>query len=124
GAVAATRDRPGPRDRSSSGPAVLALCRRLQDHDLDDVHFAPNIPAPVVAAAAQSYLDLQDDEVLLAIVGVKKQGSPIVGCALTTERLYWPGRWRHPAVPGPRRCHSLDYASLPDRVEPRGPGSR
>ena len=112
-----------PRDRSSRGPNLLALCRRLQDCDLDDVHFAPNIPEPVVAAALQSYLDLQDDEVLLAIVGVKKQGSPLLGCALTTERISWPGRRRHPAVPGPRRCHSLDYASLPERIKPRGLGS-
>jgi rhomboid protease GluP len=99
------------------------LCWRLRNFDRDDVHFAPNIPEPVLAAAAQRYLALQDDEVLVAIVGVKKEGSSSQGCALTTQRIYWPGRWRHPAVAGPRRCHRLDYASLPDRIKPGGLGS-
>jgi rhomboid protease GluP len=110
-------------DQTSWGPSMLALCRRLQGYDLDDVHLAPRIPDAVIALAAQSYLNLQDDEVLLAIVGVKKQGSPVLGCALTTERIYWPGPRRHHSVPGPRRCHSLEYASLPERIQTRRFGS-
>jgi rhomboid protease GluP len=112
-----------PRDQNVWGPDVLALCRRLQEFDLDDVHFAPNIPEPVVAAAVQSYLNLHDDQVLLAIVGVKKQGSPNFGCALTTERIYWPTRTRRPVDGTPLRCQWLDYAALPDQIKPRGLGS-
>jgi rhomboid protease GluP len=102
---------------------ILALCQRFDAEHLDDAHISPNIPQPVLVAAEQSYLDLRDDEVLLAIVGVKMQGSPVAGCALTTRRIYWPGKRRNSLVSGPPRCHSLDYAALPENIQRQRIGS-
>ncbi len=103
---------------------VLALCQRLAEFDLDDVHLAPSIPQPVFAAAAQSYLDIKDDETLLAIVGVKQKAMAILGSALTTKRIYWPGKVRSSLVAGPPRCHWLEYESLPATIKGQryGPG--
>jgi len=97
--------------------SVLALCQRFLEFDLGDVHLAPTIPQPVFAVAAQSCLNLQEDETLLAIVGVKTEGAPMLGCALTTKRIHWPGKMRSSLVAGPPRCHSLDYASLPATIK-------
>ncbi len=74
----------------------------------------------MLLTAFQTYLDLQDDEVLLGIVGVKKEGTPGLGCALTTKRIYWPGRWGMAPGSRPRHCRSLVYASLPERIRPGG----
>jgi rhomboid protease GluP len=92
---------------------ILALCQRFLEFDLGDVHLAPMIPQPVFAAAAQSYLDIKNDETLLAIVGVKEKGPATLGCGLTTKRIYWPGKMRSSADDGPPRCHSLEYELLP-----------
>jgi rhomboid protease GluP len=102
---------------------VLAICQRLQAFDLDDVHLAPTIPQEVFVAAAQSYLDIKEDEALLAIVGVKQKGPAIVGCALTTKRIYWPGKIRGAALGGPTRCQSLEFASLPATIKAIGYGA-
>jgi rhomboid protease GluP len=101
---------------------VLALCQQFIAGNLQHVHIAPNIPEPVLVAAERSYLDLQDDEVLLAIVGMIKQGGP-AGCALTTKRVYWGGKRKQPTEPGPPNCHALEYASLPETVGPHRGGS-
>jgi rhomboid protease GluP len=101
---------------------VFALARRLVERDEEHAHLAPNIPPPVLAAALQSYLDVQPDEVLLALVGVGKQGHARLGCALTTRRIYWPGADWNSATAGPPRCQSLAYALLPENMAGMGTG--
>ena len=58
---------------------------------------------------------------LLGFVGASKQGTPGLGCALTTKRIYWPGKG---APPGSRlpRCRSAEYRSLPEKIGPVGLG--
>ncbi len=101
---------------------VLALCQQLSSVDAGNVHIAPEIPDPVLVRAAEGYLDLQDDEVLLAIVGVKKEGSPFAGCALTSKRIYWPGKRRSASFTGPSRSQSLDYVALAATITRKGVG--
>ena len=102
---------------------LLATCRRIKAGDKRKLlHLAPNIPQPVLATAIQSYLEIQDDEVLLAIAGVTKQGAGIIGCAITTKRIYWPGKPQKRADAGPPRCRSLEHVSLPEIID-RKPGS-
>jgi rhomboid protease GluP len=91
-------------------------------------HLAPKIPPELLNAALATFLPLQDDELLLAII---ESGGPkpIRCCALTTRRVYWTewadqGRLR--TRPGLRlpirsRMHELvarvaDYAHLPERM--------
>ena len=66
--------------------------------------------------ALQGYLDLQDDEVLLAIVGINKPGSPLVGCALTTKRVYWSGAGEKATGFRPSRRRSLDFSSIAETI--------
>jgi rhomboid protease GluP len=119
-----TADRGGQLESDSLETRLFAACERLRPVDIGDVHIAPNIPEPVLLNAAERYLDLQDDEVLLAIVGVKNTGSARAGCALTTRRIYWPGKRRSAAFAGPSRSHSLELAALPATIEQRGMGTR
>ncbi len=101
---------------------LLALCRGLKANDKgNQVHVAPNIPQPVLVSALQSYLDIQDDEALLLIGGVPKQGGGIVGCAVTSKRVYWPGKRLKSPGSSPPRSQSMDHASLPGIVR-RKPG--
>ncbi len=97
---------------------------RLRSVNSGDVHIAPNIPEPVLLNAAARYLDLQVNETLLAIVGVKNTGSARAECALTTKRIYWPGKRRSAAFTGPSRSRSLELAALPATVECQGMGMR
>ncbi len=101
---------PAPEDLD---PLTLALCGQFRGADARKAHLAPAIPQPVLAAALQSYLDLRDDEVLLAIVGADAKGRGAPGCALTTRRIYWPGKATGATGNGPARCRSVDYAALP-----------
>ncbi len=102
---------------------LLALCRKLKVDDKQNrVHLAPDIPQPVLASAIQSYLDLPDDEVLLAIVGVMAPGVGSVGCAITSKRIYWPGKRIKSPGSAPPRCQSLDHASIPGTIR-RNAGS-
>jgi len=112
-----TGERPDP---DGLDTLALALCLRFRDCDPNQAHLAPAIPQAVLVAALQSYLDLQDDEVLLAIVGVGKTGSAGQGCALTTNRVYWYGKAEK--SPGPRlpRCRSMPYSSLPEKIRRAG----
>jgi membrane associated rhomboid family serine protease len=113
----------GPADRDPPEIRLLAVLRGLKANDKKNlVHVAPAIPQPVLVSALQSYLDIQDDEVLLSIAGVVKQGASIVGCAITTKRVYWPGRRLKSPGLAPPRCRSLDVASLPGIIR-RKPGS-
>jgi hypothetical protein len=80
------------------------------------VHLAPDIPQEVLVNALQGYLDLQDDEVLLAIVGINKPGSPLVGCGLTTKRVYWTGSGEKATSFRPSRRRSLDFSSIAETI--------
>jgi len=100
------------------GLGVFALCGRFRD--FAGAYLAPDIPPGVVAGAFQCYLGLRDDETLLAIVSAGKKDPPGSGCALTTRRIYWPGK-RDPADDAgdpapdsrPPLCRSIAYADLP-----------
>jgi rhomboid protease GluP len=112
-----------PEETGQSEPVnlvALALCLRARNFDVGQVHLAPTIGEGVLVKAFQGYLDLQDDEVLLAILGTGSQGSVYDGCALTTKRVYWPGEAAAPAGPSPRRSQSLVYSSLPETVTVAG----
>jgi rhomboid protease GluP len=118
---------PQPQERSDGGDSIetrlLALAQILVQKGEGHAHLAPGIPAPVLGAALQSYLDLRDDEVLVAIVGIPKQGGGRLGCALTTTRIYWPdARWDS-SGPSPPRCQSLAYPLLPDDIKRKGGGA-
>jgi rhomboid protease GluP len=101
---------------ASSDLLALALCHRFREFDMGDVHLAPGIPPAVLLTAVRTYLDLQEDEALLGIVGVSKEGPSGQGCALTTKRIYWPGGRAHASGRRPPHCRSLVYASLPERI--------
>jgi membrane associated rhomboid family serine protease len=103
---------------------LLAICRGLQAKDKRNFcHIAPNIPQVVLVTALQHFLDIQDDEVLLAIVGVPKQGGTFFGCAITTERIYWPGKPRKSAGSSPPRLRSLGHEALPGIIDRKPGGS-
>ncbi len=99
-----------------------ALARRLSEPGAAHVHLAPNIPPPVLITALQGYLNLEDDEILLAVAGVPKQGGARIGCALTTRRIHWHGTKRNPDGQVPPRSQSLEYAMLPASIAPMGSG--
>ena len=92
-------------------------------------HLAPKIPPHLLNAALATYLALQDDELLLAII---ESGGPrpVRCCALTTRRVYWtewadqlnPRGRPGPQLPIRPRAHELvgrvaDYAHLPDSMQ-------
>ncbi len=91
-------------------------------------HLAPKFPPPVLNNALATYLQLREDELLLAIIdsGGRK---PTERCALTTRHVYWiePANQgeqpRDPRVAPPARSHThqlvvriANYADLPDRA--------
>src|SRR5580692_2480881 len=51
-------------------------------------HLAPKFPPELLNSALATFLPLQDDELLLAII---ESGGPkpVRCCALTTRRVYW-----------------------------------
>ncbi len=57
-----------------------------------DVHFASKMPPKVLAGALRIYLEIQPDELLLAIIDRSGGRSPSSGCASTTRRFHWAGR--------------------------------
>jgi rhomboid protease GluP len=101
---------------------LLALAHVLVEKGGQNAFLAPQIPPAVLTAALQGYLDVQDDELLLAVVGIPKQGGKRLGCALTTRRIYWPSPRRRKTTGGPPRCQSLAYATLPEGIAPVGSG--
>src|SRR6185312_4683389 len=111
-----------PMDSETIDLLLLALSRRLGRADVGQVHLSPEIPPPVLLTALRTYLDLRKDEVLLGIVGVPRQGPAGLGCALTTRRIYWPGKAARSPQGRPPRCRSVDYASLPETIGPGGLG--
>ena len=51
------------------------------------VHLAPQIPPNLLNNAILTYLSLERDELLLAVIDAR--GKPEGCCALTTRRIYW-----------------------------------
>src|SRR4051794_2617497 len=107
---------------------VLAHCHRLLP--FEGSRLASEVPEPLLAAALTLYLDLRDDETLLMIAGGGKKGRAGATCALTTKRIYWPGKpkrgaeWRAEAPEGGHPSswsRSLAYADLPGSIR-RRPG--
>jgi rhomboid protease GluP len=112
-----------PADSIDFDARLYALARRLVERGEQHAFLSPQIPTPVLTTALQGYLDLQDDEVLLAVVGIPKQGGTRLGCALTSKRIYWPGPRGRETRGGPPRCHSLAYGTLPQGVARAGSGA-
>jgi hypothetical protein len=98
------------------------------------VHLAPKIPPGLLNTALMSYLSLQSDEQLLAVID--GSGGRLAGsCALTTRRIYWAAvddsDESQPTAKGRLRVrvhrqllcrHVLEYDTLPPAViESRGP---
>jgi rhomboid protease GluP len=94
------------------------------------VHLAPKIPPSLLSAALLTYLPLQDDELLLALID-GGTGKPDGCCALTTRRIYWAtvdgdgGRSRDAESPARARsrsrgdrllCHAVGYGALPATI--------
>ena len=66
-----------------------------------DVHFTTDVPRKVLAGALRIYLQIQPDELLLAIVDRSGGRYPAGGCALTTRRFHWAGRPASPSSTSP-----------------------
>jgi rhomboid protease GluP len=92
------------------------------------VHLAPKLPPALLNAALVSFLSLEHDELLLALIdgGARK---PDGCCALTTRRIYWvqenDSDSPAPAARSPRRArtrgrdllgHAAGYAGLPETI--------
>lgn len=77
-------------DTDAWAACALACCWPLVRSA--EVHFTTNIPQKVLTGALRIYLQIQPDELLLAIIDRSGGRSPAWGCALTTRRLHWAGR--------------------------------
>src|SRR5262245_12317169 len=67
---------------------VFALAAIAPLGPITQVHLAPKLPPALLNSALVTYLSLERDELLLALVdgGARK---PSGCCALTTRRIYW-----------------------------------
>lgn len=104
------------------------LCADFRD--LATCFLAPRIPPSILVSAFTTFLDLADDEVLLAIFCERTGRGLIARCAVTTKRVYWAGDERRdsaaPADPDrpssagegapPLRCDYLAYQDLPETI--------
>ncbi len=111
-----------PADSTDVDIRLLALARLLVEKGGQHAFLAPEIPPAVLTAAFQGYLDLQDDELLLAVVGVPRQGGKRLGCRLDDQCIYWPSPRRRKTSGVPGRCQSLSYGTLPEGIAPAGSG--
>ena len=93
------------------------------------LHLAPKFPPELLNSALATFLPLEDDELLLALID-SGGPKPVRRCALTTRRVYWTdwadqGKSRdRMGLPSPirSRTHQLvvrvaDYAHLPKRMQ-------
>jgi rhomboid protease GluP len=119
----------------TAGPwEAFALAAIAPLGPFSQVHLAPKIPPNLLNSALLTYLLLERDELLLAIIngGVKPEGS----CALTTRRIYWdeladdtpanPARAQASrANRGALICRVVGYVGLPETIfqEDAGQGS-
>jgi rhomboid protease GluP len=118
----------------AAGPwEVFALGALAPLGPFAQVHLAPKVPPGTLNTALMTYLSLEADELLLALID-GGMGRLVGCCALTTRRIYWvdvddenrQGR-RSPALwPGRRRrrelrCQAASYEGLPATItESRG----
>jgi membrane associated rhomboid family serine protease len=112
-----------PVDSIDSDACLFALARRLVEKGEQHAFLAPHIPPPVLTTALQGYLDLEDDEILLAMVGTPSRGATRLGCSLTSIRIYWPATRRQDTGGGPPRSQSLAYGMLPEGIARAGGGA-
>jgi len=106
---------------------AMAECQSLRG--FKHVYLAPGIPPKLLNAALRTYLVLQPDELLLAVVDPSGGMSPRKGLALTTRRLYWWDSTGSPAPaaggePGSRQkrrgqARAAAYQNLSPRVSQR-----
>jgi len=91
------------------------------------VHLAPKFPPALLNSALATYLPLQEDELLLAIIDRGGRQAP-GRCALTSRRAYWTetdheavaaesARSRRSTAAAPQRLVIALYADLPERIE-------
>jgi rhomboid protease GluP len=103
--------------------ALVAIARLGR---FSQVHLAPKIPPNLLSNALLTYLLLERDELLLAIIN--GAGKPEGACALTTRRIYWdelaevrkdePPASRSPAQPNRRALvrRVVGYVGLPEAI--------
>jgi rhomboid protease GluP len=108
------------------------LCAHFRD--LKTCFLAPRFHPSILFNAFSTFLDLADDEILLAVLCLRsRRGGLVPGCALTTKRVYWlgdPQRGPEPQVdrdrpagksgPPPPRCEFLAYKDLPETINLTG----
>jgi rhomboid protease GluP len=108
---------------------AFALASAASLAPFEPAHIAPKFPSHLLNTALSTYLSLQDDELLLSIVG-RGGRSESPRCALTSRRIYWtekddqsePVR-RAGLVRFLRRAKNefvvrvADYGVLPDRLD-------
>ena len=99
-------------DSTDVDARLFTLASRLVETGKQHAFLSPYIPTSVLTTALQGYLDLQDDEVLLAVVGIPKHGGTRLGCADFEAYLLARSR-RRETQSGPPRCQSLEYGMLP-----------
>ncbi len=92
-----------------------------------EVHLAPKFPPALLNSALATYLPLQEDELLLAIIDRGGRQAP-GRCALTSRRVYWTeldqeaaaapsARPKRSTAAPPQRLMIALYADLPERIE-------
>jgi rhomboid protease GluP len=92
------------------------------------VHLAPKIALNLLSTALVTYLPLQEDELILALID-GGSGKPDGCCALTSRRIYWlteddagdgsPNATLSARARGRQRrwvCHAVHYGALPTTI--------
>ena len=113
---------------ASGGWGRVALAAAAPLGAFTHAHLAPKFPPPVLNAALATYLQLREDELLLAIIDGGGQ-KPTGGCALTTRHVYWIDsvdqveQPRSTRLTPPIRSHKhqlvvrvASYSDLPERI--------
>ncbi|MDB5350211.1 MAG: putative rane protein [Planctomycetota bacterium] len=100
---------------------LLALCLCDDFRRFEGASVAPNFFQPALVCALATYLHLQPDEILLAIVRDKKKTPPHAGCALTTKRIHWAAPLTARTLKtadwtGPLRANSMAYTDFPTEL--------
>ena len=110
---------------------VFALALTASLGPFEPVYLAPKFPSHVLNTALATYLSLNDDELLLAIIDRGRRNESARCCALTSRRIYWTEQERQRQGPlargtasdsSPERKHQFvvrvaDYGVLPDHLD-------
>ncbi|MFN2622592.1 MAG: toll/interleukin-1 receptor domain-containing protein [Chthoniobacterales bacterium] len=103
-----------PRPPTSEELSVIEVFKKYL-HAAENFYIAPDIPGEQWAGAKASFVELLDDELLLALGDITyfaKNGK--YGFALTTRRIYWRNIYR--------RRKELEYRHLVGPMQTVGPG--